>query len=131
MKNKNVIYWIPLFLIIIFGLINSRITSQNIIKNSKFTTAVVVDEYLEGRRSTRDYEYIVQKRKYKNSISEKDVLIGDKYLIIYDSLNPKNCALLLMYPIEKKYKNNNEWKYNEVPFKIDTLLIQKYVREYK
>ncbi|SKC07939.1 hypothetical protein SAMN05660477_02844 [Soonwooa buanensis] len=131
MKNKNILYAAPVVLVIIVGFINSYIVSGKINKHPKYTTAVLINEYVAGKRTTFDYNYNIKGIKYTNAISSNKVEIGEKYLVVYDSLNPKNCALLLIYPIEKDYKpTSNGWKYNEVPFKIDTVLIQKYVKNY-
>ncbi|WP_312321732.1 hypothetical protein [Soonwooa sp.] len=132
MKKKNILYAAPIVLVIIFSLINSYFTSGKINKHPKYTTAILVNEYLARRLTTFDYNYSINGIKYTNAVSSNKVEIGEKYLVVYDSLNPKNCALLLIYPIEKDYEPaSNGWKYNEVPFKIDTVLIQKYVKNYK
>jgi hypothetical protein len=55
---------------------------------------------------------------------------GNKYLAVYDSLNPKSGELLLIDITDKIYKEPfNGWKLKDIPFKVDTIAVKKMLNE--
>ncbi len=55
---------------------------------------------------------------------------GRKYLIAYDTLKINNCEILDFDVSDSIYTiPPNGWKLNEIPFKIDTMLIKQKLTE--
>jgi hypothetical protein len=79
-----------------------------------------------------DHKFTINGSEYEGTTSysfKKE----DSFLIIYDSLKPKNNKVLGFYEI-KYYLTNlsipkNGWKYTDVPFNIDSSEIRKELLE--
>jgi len=117
-----------IFIIYMFYVNNRNIDA--LLKNSKYTVAIVTSE--KHAKSTfksfgHDFEYKLNDEDYMRQTSE-NLVKGQKYLLVFDSLNPKYSMILAIYPIFHEIKiPKNGWKYDEVPMKIDTLKIKKYI----
>ena len=119
------------FIIACFVIANRDGNSIN--KNLKFTIATTVSEWHHKNNNGVgvDYEYIVNNKTYKKT-RNVDAKKGDRYLIVFDSINPKRSCLIFFHKIEPTYKiktKNSGWNENEVPVKVDISEIKKYVKE--
>ena len=87
------------FIIACFVIANRDGNSIN--KNSKFTIATTVSEWHHKNNSGAgvDYEYIVNDKIYKKT-RNVDAKKGDRYLIVFDSINPKRSCLIFFHKIE-------------------------------
>ncbi|MGD1320675.1 hypothetical protein [Chryseobacterium sp. 2R14A] len=103
------------------------------LKNSKYTIGTATTDWHQKNNNGvgTDYTYYFKDLKY-SSTTNYSYKKGDSFLIIFDSLKPKNSIVLSIYPIENLQDlkvPKNGWKYKEVPFKIDTIQIRKKLTE--
>lgn len=120
--------------IVIFGLLYEKIWITQILKNSKYTIGVATTDWHQKNNNGvgTDYKYHFKNLDYFSTTSYS-YKKGDLFLIIFDSLKPKNSQVLSFYPVENYLIDlkipKNGWKYNDVPFKIDSVEIRKKMTE--
>ncbi|MBT2622540.1 hypothetical protein [Chryseobacterium sp. ISL-6] len=110
-------------------IIKGNFDAKRILKNPKYTIAVIVGDWHHKNNNGIgvDYEYMVNNQKYSSTINV-DVKKGERYLLIFDSLKPKNHVLLDVYPIyESVNPPTKGWTLNEVRVKVDTAEIRNMV----
>lgn len=112
--------------------INVVISCNSMWKNQKYTIATYDSDYdtYPKRQGGVSYSYTYKDEIYKNYAGpvDEDSKKGELALIVFDSINPKNAAILELY----KFKNKNSippngWKLSEVPIPIDTSYIRKRI----
>ena len=123
-RNMKPLFLILLIPIFFWGL--SYYWLENRIKNSKFTIGQISSEW--HTKSTFknfgvDYEYKINDKTYSKQISV-DLRKGNKYLVVYDSLSPKNAVLIPEYDMNIYNSPKNGWNINELPIKINLDLIK-------
>jgi len=104
---------------------------KNVSNRQKYTSALVVSDW--HHKNTNgigvDYEYFVNNIKYTNTIN-LDLKRGQRYLLVFDSIEPVNNVILDIYPI---YNTSsiplNGWKINELPIKVDSTKINDIILE--
>ncbi len=119
--------------VILYGYFNANKNKAKLLNNYKFTVARITTDwhYKNDNGIGVDYEYDVNKKKYSSTVNV-DVKNNETYLLIYDSLNPRSCLVLEMYPIYDSIEPpKNGWKYEEVPIRVDTLRIKEHINKYK
>ncbi len=126
---------IILVLLIVFGYFQSKIDSKNIVKYKKFTVARIDSDWHSKEGFTknfgRDFSYQV-KGKIFTKQTNLEVSKEQYFLLLYDSINPRNCVLLTEYPLYNSIKSpKNGWKFSQVPIPIDSIQIKEYVEKYK
>lgn len=130
-KNKILIFVGLIFSIGVFQLWNNH-KLNGILKKQQYTVGMIISKG-HTRTTTKnwgkDYEYIIENKKYIRQTSSK-VFLGKKYLIIYDSLHPKRSMLLNRYEINEQY-DKKIWSFKEIPFKVDSTYIYNFVKGYK
>lgn len=115
--------------LIVFGFINEKIWIKEMLRNSKYTIAVATTDWHQKNNNGvgTDYKYHFKNADYF-STTNYSYKKGDSFLIILDSLKPKNSKVLSVYNIENYLIDlkvpNDGWKYMEVPFNIDSVEIR-------
>lgn len=112
----------------------SNVEINHILKNSKYTVTVITSDWhtKSGFKSFGiDYEYHVDGKLYIKQTLKK-LMKSQKYLLVFDSLNPQNARILEMYPLYDSINlPENGWTYKQVPISIDSIQIKEYVEKYK
>ena len=133
---KKYFHVIVIFLVvavIIYGYIDAKINSEQLVRYPKYTIAIITSDWhhKNGRGFGVDYKYSVSGKVYDLTRDVK-VKKGEKYLLIYDSVKPRNCLVLEMYPIPDSIEiPENGWQYEDVPIKIDSSKIKEHIENYK
>ena len=107
---------------------------KTITKNKKYTIGTITSEWhhKNDKGVGVDFEYNVNGKKYDKTFS-KDVEIGNKYLVVFDSIHPNRFVLLPFYEFDKKFNYDvpqNGWKFSEVPILIDTVKVNNYINDW-
>ena len=131
--NKNFHFILISIIIVVIGYwyFSSVNGLKNVSNRQKYTTALVVSDWHHKNTSGIgiDYEYFVNNIKYTNTIN-LDLKKGQKYLLVFDSIEPVNNVILDIYPI---YNTSpiplNGWKINELPIKVDSTKINNIILE--
>lgn len=118
---------------IICGFMISGINSKSLLKNTKYTVATVTSDWHHKNNTGVgvDYQYYVNQKSYEYTIN-LDLKKNEKYLIAYDSLQPSNCQILEIYPLNQNIISPiNGWNLNEVPININGEEILDYIKKTK
>ncbi|WP_126651750.1 hypothetical protein [Chryseobacterium aureum] len=121
--------------LIIFGVISANLGINDILKNPKYTIGEATSDwhYKNNNGVGIDYKYHVNGLTYSKT-ANVSYQKGDQFLIIFDSIKPDNSAILDIYSIENYLIDlkipEKGWKYQEVPFNIDSNTIKKYVQDW-
>lgn len=112
-----------------FMLIIGYFNNKEILKNPKYTVALIVSDW--HHKDTNgigvDYEYFVNKKRYSSTIN-LDLKKNERYLLIFDSLQPKNNTLLEAYQVNQLFNVPiMGWSFEELPIKVDTVRIKNSV----
>ncbi|RQO37841.1 hypothetical protein DBR39_13205 [Chryseobacterium sp. KBW03] len=135
LKNFHIVVLIVVFLFIIFCLISASLGINNILKNPKYTIGETTSDwhYKNNNGVGIDYKYHVNGITYSKT-ANFSYQKGDKFLMIFDSIKPDNSAILDIYSIENYLIDlkvpSKGWKYQDVPFNIDSNTIKKYVQDW-
>lgn len=120
---------------IIFCLISANLGTNGILKNPKYTIGEAISDWHHKNNNGVgiDYKYDVNGIIYSKT-ANFSYKKGDKFLIIFDSIKPNNSAILDIYSIENYLIDvkvpSKGWKYQDVPFNIDSNIIKKYVQDW-
>ena len=120
---------------IIFCIISTNLGINNMLKSPKYTLGEATSDwhYKNNNGVGIDYKYHVNGITYSKT-ANFSYQKGDKFLIIFDSIEPDNSAILNIYSIENYLIDlkvpSKGWKYQDVPFNIDSNTIKKYVQDY-
>ncbi|WP_288443032.1 hypothetical protein [uncultured Chryseobacterium sp.] len=120
---------------IIFCLISANLGTNGILKNPKYTIGEAISDWHHKNNNGVgiDYKYDVNGIIYSKT-ANFSYKKGDKFLIIFDSIKPNNSAILDIYSIENYLIDvkvpSKGWKYQDVPFNIDSNTIKKYVQDW-
>ncbi|SHL32542.1 hypothetical protein [Chryseobacterium contaminans] len=104
------------------------------LKNPRYTVGeAITDSHQKNNNGVgTDYQYQVNHKIYFKT-TNCSYRKGDKFLIIFDSIKPKNAIVLGNYSIENYLTDlkipEKGWKYQDVPFNIDSNIIRKYVQD--
>lgn len=121
--------------LIIFWLISANVGINHMLKNPKYTIGESISDWHHKNNSGVgiDYKYHVNGITYSKT-ANVSYQKGDKFLIIFDSIKPDNSAILDIYSIENYLIDlkipAKGWKYQDVPFNIDSNTIKKYVQDW-
>ncbi|EFK33476.1 Uncharacterised protein [Chryseobacterium gleum] len=134
-EKFHIIILIVTFVFIIFCLISSNLGVNDLLKSPKYTIGEAISDWHQKNNNGlgTDYKYQVDNKIYFKTTScfyKK----GDKFLIIFDSIKPKNAKVLDIYSIENYLIDlkvpSKGWKYKDVPFNIDSNTIKKYIQDW-
>ena len=132
--NKYFLFALGLLSVIFCAFIllfqNTKRNNQNL----KYTIAEVVGDshHQINNDFGTHYEYYVNNKRYKNPINI-NAKKENKYLIVFDSINPQKNSLLEFYEINNTISLKPQsigWKYKEIPFFVDSLKVNKYVAKW-
>jgi hypothetical protein len=134
-EKFHIILAISVLVFIIFCLFDENLWVKKMLKAPKYTIGEAVTDWHQKNNNGvgTDYKYQVGNKIYfkTTNCSYKK---GDKFLIIFDSIKPKNAKVLDIYSIENYLIDlkvpKNDWKYQDVPFNIDSNTIKKYVQDW-
>ncbi|PRB00504.1 hypothetical protein CQ046_18750 [Chryseobacterium sp. MYb7] len=134
-EKFHIILAISVLVFIIFCLFDENLWVKKMLKAPKYTIGEAVTDWHQKNNNGvgTDYKYQVGNKIYfkTTNCSYKK---GDKFLIIFDSIKPKNAKVLDIYSIENYLIDlkvpKNGWKYQDVPFNIDSNTIKKYVQDW-
>lgn len=120
---------------IIFCLISANLGTNGILKNPKYTIGEAISDWHHKNNNGVgiDYKYDVNGITYSKT-ANFSYKKGDRFLIIFDSIKPNNSAILDIYSIENYLIDvkvpSKGWKYQDVPFNIESNTIKKYVQDW-
>ncbi len=103
------------------------------IKNQKFTIGEISSEWhtkTTNKTFGIDYSYVVKNKKYVGQTKE-NLKISEKYLVVFDSLNPNNATLISEYGLNNYKSNFDGWTFKNVPFKIDSIFVMTKLKTLK
>ncbi|MBV8325688.1 hypothetical protein [Chryseobacterium sp.] len=135
-KNKFlIILTVITALLIIYGMIAENVWVKQMLKNPRYTIGEATSDWHQKNNNGvgTDYRYQVNDKIYfkTGSCSYRK---GDRFLIIFDSIEPQNARVLDIYAIENYLIGlqvpKNGWKYQDVPFDIDSNTIKKYLQDW-
>ena len=129
-------YQILLFIVlgtILFFFFLSRRNSETINENAKFTIATIISEWHHKNNNGFgvDYEYFVKEKRYQKTVN-LNVEKEQKFLIVFDSLNPRRSHLLTDYEISNTRRLKPQsmgWTYSQVPFSLDSVKITNEIKQ--
>lgn len=120
---------------IIYWLISANLGINDLLKSPKYTIGEAISDWHHKNNNGVgiDYKYDVNGITYSKT-ANVSYQKGDKFLIIFDSIKPDNSAILDIYSIENYLIDlkvpSKGWKYQDVPFDIDSNTIKKYVQDW-
>ncbi|WP_431612421.1 hypothetical protein [Chryseobacterium sp. 'Rf worker isolate 10'] len=134
-EKFHIILLISVLVFIIFCFFDENLWVKKMLKTPKYTIGEAVTDWHQKNYNGvgTDYKYQVSNKIYfkTTNCSYKK---GDKFLIIFDSIKPKNAKVLDIYSIENYLIDlkvpSKGWKYEDVPFNIDSNMIKKYVQDW-
>lgn len=113
---------------IIFTLISSKSQIKNARKNAKYTIAYITSDWHQKNNNGvgTDFTYYVSGKRI-NKTCANNLKKGTRYVVLYDSINPKNYIMLYNHELSSKIKAPvNGWKFNELPIKLDSTDLKFY-----
>lgn len=113
---------------IIFTLISSKSQIKNARKNAKYTIAYITSDWHQKNNNGvgTDFTYYVGGKRI-NKTCANNLKKGTRYVVLYDSINPKNYIMLYNHELSSKIKAPvNGWKFNELPIKLDSTDLKFY-----
>lgn len=133
-QKFSIILSVLIVILIVLSFVHESFWIKQMLKKPRYTVAEATTDWHQKNNNGvgTDYKYRVKDKIYfatTNCSYQK----GDQFLIIFDSLKPKNAKVLGIYSIENYLIDLkipvNGWKYEDVPFKIDSNTIKKYVQD--
>lgn len=117
--------------VIILGFVLSKRDTETINQNTKFTVATIISDWHHKNNNGFgvDYEYYVNEMRYQKT-RNLNLKKGQKFLLAFDSLNPRRSHLLEEYELYSKISLKPEskgWNYNQIPFQIDSVRVKKQI----
>ncbi|AZA99531.1 hypothetical protein EG359_07875 [Chryseobacterium joostei] len=134
-EKFHIIFLMATLVFIIFSLISANIGINHMLKNPKYTIGEAITDWHQKNNNGvgTDYKYHFNYKIYFKTTSNS-YKKGDKFLIIFDSIKPENTEVLDIYSIENYLIDlkipEKGWKYEDVPFNIDSNIIKKYVQDW-
>lgn len=113
---------------VIFTLVSSKTKLTAAKKNAKYTIAYITSDWHQKNNNGvgTDFTYYVNGEKI-NKTCANSLKKGTRYIVLYDSLHPKNYIMLYNHKISSNIKSPaNGWKFNELPIKIDSSDLKFY-----
>ncbi|WP_426279161.1 hypothetical protein ACN9MN_08025 [Chryseobacterium sp. S-02] len=113
---------------VIFTLVSSKTKLTATKKNAKYTIAYITSDWHQKNNNGvgTDFTYYVNGEKI-NKTCANSLEKGTRYIVLYDSLHPKNYIILYNHKISNNIKSPvNGWKFNELPIKIDSSDLKFY-----
>lgn len=135
LEKFHIIILVLIVLLILFGFIHENLWIKQMLKRPKYTIGEATTDWHQKNDNGVgiDYKYQVNDKIYfgTTNCSYKK---GNRFLVIFDSVKPKNVKVLGIYFIENHLTNLKVpikgWKYLDVPFDIDSNTIKKYVNDW-
>ncbi|WP_426482075.1 hypothetical protein [Chryseobacterium sp. R2ACT005] len=121
--------------LIIFCMVDENLWVKKMLKSPKYTIGEAITDWHPKNNNGvgTDYSYQVSNKIYYKT-TNCSYKKGDKFLIIFDSIKPKNAKVLDIYSIENYLIDlkipAKGWKYQDVPFNIDSNTIKKYIQNW-
>ncbi|MCT2563761.1 hypothetical protein [Chryseobacterium herbae] len=132
-NNYHIILGLATLIIIITTLFLSRHDLKNAKKNSKYTIAYITSNWHQKNNNGvgTDFTYEVNGEKIEKTCAN-NLEKGTRYIVLYDSIAPKNYIMLYNHPLPDSIKRPlNGWKFNEVPVKLDSSDLKQYFQVLK
>lgn len=95
---------------------------KNAKKNAKYTVAFITSNWhpKNTRGMGTDFTFIVND-KIIEGICSNSLKKGTRYIVLYDSICPRNYILLYNHQLSNKIKIPAKgWTYDEIPLKLDS-----------
>lgn len=106
----------------------SRDNLKNVKKNAKYTIAYITSDWHQknNRGVGTDFTYYVNGKKIEKTCANS-LKKGTRYILLYDSISPKNYIILYNHKLSNKVTAPvNGWKFNELPIKVDSADLKYY-----
>ncbi|MEJ5049827.1 hypothetical protein WH221_08295 [Chryseobacterium culicis] len=135
LEKFNIILLVLTLGLIIFCMVDENLWVKKMLKSPKYTIGEAVTDWHPKNNNGvgTDYKYQVSNKIYFKT-TNYSYKKGDKFLIIFDSIKPKNAKVLGIYSIENYLIDlkvpSKGWKYQDVPFNIDSNTIKKYLQDW-
>lgn len=113
---------------IVVTLFLSRNNLKNAKKNAKYTIAYITSDWHQknNRGVGTDFKYYVNDKKIEKTCANT-LKKGTRYIVLYDSIHPKNYIMLYNHQLSDKITAPvNGWKLNQVPIKLDSTDLKFY-----
>lgn len=132
-KNLFIRYWketifvLGIIAVIIYSIFSQDYKTYNLKNNPKFTIGIISSDWHSKTTSKppgKDYSFILKGKKFEHTtpVSKSVYQLGDRFLVMYDSLKPEKAAILIDYyeiPANISVPKNG-WRLDEIPLKVDS-----------
>lgn len=138
MKNfKRYEIVVYLIIVVVFYFVISFFAEKDkssLLKNIKFTEAIIKSDFHYKNTSGGagyDFIYYVNHIPYHRTVSRGNYKTYGKYLIAYDSLEPRNYEIFNHIEItDSTYSSpENGWRIDKIPFKVNSKELLEYIEQ--
>lgn len=129
--KSNFFTTVLIFVTLIFIIVTlflSRKDLKSARKNAKYTVAYITSDWHQKNNNGvgTDFTYYVNGKKI-NKTCANNLKKGTRYIVLYDSINPKNYIILYNHELSSKIKAPvNGWNFDELPIKVDSMDLKFY-----
>lgn len=113
---------------VIFTLLSSKSKVKTAKKNAKYTIAYITSDWHQKNNNGvgTDFTYYVNGEEI-NKTCANSLKKGTRYIVLYDSIHPKNYIMLYNHELSGQVKAPaNGWEFKEVPIKLDSADLKYY-----
>lgn len=124
----SIILAVTTVIVIIVTLFLSRHELKSAKKNAKYTIAYITSDWHQKNNNGvgTDFRYYVNGEEINKTCAD-NLKKGTRYIVLYDSIHPKNYIMLYNHQLLNNIKAPvNGWKFKEVPIKLDSADLKYY-----
>lgn len=130
-NNYHIILAFAALLFIIIAFFLSHFNLKDAKKNSKYTVAYITSDWHQKNNNGvgTDFSYYINGKRIDRTCASS-LKKGTKYLLLYDSIHPKNYIMLYNHKLSNSISApSNGWKFKDLPIKIDSSELKVYFKE--
>ncbi|ALR30732.1 hypothetical protein ATE47_09415 [Chryseobacterium sp. IHB B 17019] len=130
-NNYHIILAFATLLFIIIAFFLSHFNLKDAKKNSKYTVAYITSDWHQKNNNGvgTDFSYYIDGKRIDRTCASS-LKKGTKYILLYDSIHPKNYIMLYNHKLPNNIKApSNGWKFKDLPIKIDSNELKAYFKE--
>jgi hypothetical protein len=127
-KYISIVLSFATLVFIVITLFLSRRELKGTKRNAKYTVAYITSNWHQKNDNGvgTDFTYYVNEREI-NMTCANNLKKGTEYIVLYDSIHPKNYIMLYNHQLSDKMKAPiNGWKFNNLPIKVDSTDLKFY-----
>lgn len=124
----SIILAVTTAIVIIATLFLSRHELKSAKRNAKYTIAYITSDWHQKNNNGvgTDFTYYVNGEEINKTCAD-NLRKGTRYIVLYDSIHPKNYIMLYNHQLLNNIKAPvNGWKFKEVPIKLDSADLKYY-----